>query len=76
MYSATKHAVTALTEGLRVELVSQGSKIRVTVSKTTPSCFVVNTLKPSDVTVKMSCILPPQRDYFFHTIITLKKLIT
>jgi NADP-dependent 3-hydroxy acid dehydrogenase YdfG len=34
MYCATKHTVTALTDGVRKELVKQKSKIRVTVSKT------------------------------------------
>jgi NAD(P)-dependent dehydrogenase (short-subunit alcohol dehydrogenase family) len=34
MYCASKHAVTALTEGLRRELVKQNSKIRVSVSVT------------------------------------------
>lgn len=32
MYTASKHAVTALAEGLRLELVKLNSKIRVTVS--------------------------------------------
>lgn len=32
VYPASKHAVTALTETLRQELLSKGSKIRVTVS--------------------------------------------
>jgi len=55
MYCATKHAVTALTDGLRQELVKQKTKIRVTVSKTQAFCAC----KRSDVasTILLSTLL-------------------
>jgi hypothetical protein len=48
MYCAAKHAVTALTEGLRRELVKQNSKIRVSVSTTSLSCAVLFSISSSN----------------------------
>ncbi|XP_031340393.1 farnesol dehydrogenase-like [Photinus pyralis] len=47
VYQATKHAITALTETLRQELVSQGSKIRV--SSISPGSVRTDFMKQSSV---------------------------
>ncbi|XP_069683463.1 farnesol dehydrogenase-like [Periplaneta americana] len=56
MYYASKHAVTALTEGLRRELVNQKSKIRVT----SVSPGLVNTDMPPKQYLEMMSSLNPE----------------